>query len=44
MLRKLYLIALSSLLIISYGLGQAGMGSIQGSVIDGETKEPVMFV
>lgn len=44
MLRKLYLIALSSLLTISYIFGQAGMGSIQGSVLDGETKEPVPFV
>lgn len=44
MLRKLYLIALSSLLTISYSLGQAGMGTIQGSVIDGDSKEPVMFI
>lgn len=44
MIRKLYLFALSVLLTASYSLGQAGMGAIQGSVIDADTKETIPFV
>lgn len=44
MIRKLYLLLLSVVLSVGYGFGQAGMGSIQGSVIDKETKEPIPFV
>ncbi len=44
MIRKLYLLLLSVTLTVGYGFGQAGMGSIQGSVIDKDTKEPVAFV
>lgn len=35
---------LSALLLTSYGLGQAGLGSVQGSVIDKDTKDPIPFV
>lgn len=44
MIRKLYLLFLSALLTAGYGYGQAGLGSIQGSVIDKDTKEPIPFV
>jgi len=44
MIRKLYLLALSITLSVAYTFGQAGLGSIQGSVIDKDSKEPLAFV
>lgn len=43
MIRNFYLLFISLTLTVGYGLSQAGMGSIQGSVIDKESKEPVPF-
>src|SRR5690554_3773154 len=43
MIRKLYFVLLSITMSIGFGYGQAGSGSIKGSVIDGKTKEPVAF-
>ena len=44
MTRKLYLLALIVTLSIGCVFGQAGLGSIQGSVIDKDSKEPIAFV
>lgn len=44
MLRKLYFVLFSLLLSVGYSYGQAGNGSIKGSVIDGETDDPIPFV
>lgn len=44
MLRKLYFVLFSLLLSVGYSYGQAGNGSIKGSVIDGESEEPIPFV
>ena len=41
MLRKLNLLLLSVLMTVSYGFSQTGMGTIKGSVMDGQTKEPL---
>lgn len=43
MLRKLHLLIVSVLLSMSYSYSQSGLGSIRGSVIDGDTKEPIPF-
>ncbi|MEY3236567.1 MAG: hypothetical protein RI883_668 [Bacteroidota bacterium] len=43
MLRKLNLLLLGVLLTATYGLSQTGMGSINGTVKDGDTKQPVAF-
>lgn len=43
MLRKLNLILVSFLLTMSYGFSQTGLGTIKGTVTDGETGEPVPF-
>jgi outer membrane receptor protein involved in Fe transport len=43
MMRNVYLVVLSLILSIGYGFSQAGMGELKGSVIDGETKEPIPF-
>lgn len=43
MLRKLNLIFVSILLTAFYGYSQVGLGTIKGSVIDGDTKEPIPF-
>ena len=42
-MKNIYLVVLSLLLSVSYGLSQAGSGELKGSVIDGETKEPIPF-
>lgn len=44
MIRKLYFLFLSITLSVATAYGQAGSGSIRGSVLDGETKEPVPFI
>tara|TARA_B100000508_G_scaffold141095_1_gene146739 strand:+ start:11455 stop:15204 length:3750 start_codon:yes stop_codon:yes gene_type:complete len=44
MLRKLYFVLFSLLLSVGYTFGQAGNGSIKGSVIDGDSEEPIPFV
>jgi hypothetical protein len=43
MMRKLYSLIVIFSLSASYVLSQAGMGSIQGSVIDKDSKEPIAF-
>jgi hypothetical protein len=43
MLRKLNFLLVSFLLTMSYGFGQAGLGSIKGTVTDEQTKQPVPF-
>ncbi len=43
MLLKLNLIIVSVLLTFTYGFSQAGLGSIKGTVIDEDTKQPVPF-
>ena len=42
-MRKLYSLIVIFSLSVSYVLSQAGMGSIQGSVIDKDSKEPIVF-
>ena len=42
-MRNFYLLLLSLFLTTSYGLSQAGMGSIKGSVIDKDSREPIPF-
>ena len=42
-MRKIYLLFIALSLTVSYGLSQAGSGSIIGSVIDSETNEPIPF-
>lgn len=43
MLLKLNLIIVSVLLTLTYGFSQAGLGSIKGTVMDEETKQPIPF-
>lgn len=43
MIRKLYFLFVSVLLSVSFAFGQAGYGSIKGSVIDSKTQKPVPF-
>ncbi len=43
MLRKLNLLFLSVLLTAVYGYSQTGLGTIKGTVKDGDTKEPLAF-
>lgn len=43
MLRKLNLIVVSLLLTMSYGFSQTGLGTIRGTVTDGDSKKPVEF-
>lgn len=43
MLRKLNLIVVSLLLTVSYGFSQSGLGSIRGTVTDGNSEEPIAF-
>ncbi len=43
MLRKLNLLLLGVLFTVTYGFSQTGMGSIKGTVKDGDTKQPVAF-
>jgi hypothetical protein len=44
MLRNLYFVLFSLLLSVGYSYGQAGNGSIKGSVIDSGSDEPIPFV
>src|SRR5690554_3909932 len=44
MIRKLYFLFLSITLSVGTAFGQAGNGTIKGSVIDGDSKEPIPFV
>ncbi|HLV41674.1 MAG TPA: carboxypeptidase regulatory-like domain-containing protein [Brumimicrobium sp.] len=44
MIRKLYFLFLSITLSVGTAFGQAGNGTIKGSVIDGESSEPIPFV
>jgi len=41
--RNLYFLLVSILLSATYSLSQSGLGTIRGSVIDGDTKEPIPF-
>ncbi len=43
MIRKLYFVLLSLVLTAGYSFGQAGSGTIKGSVIDGDSNEPIPF-
>lgn len=43
MLRKLNLIVVSFLLTMSYGFSQTGLGTIRGTVTDGDSGEPIEF-
>ncbi len=43
MLRKLNLIVVSLLLTMSYGFSQSGLGTIRGTVKDGDSEEPIAF-
>lgn len=43
MLRKLNFLLLSILFTVSYGLAQTGLGTLKGSVADGDNKQPVAF-
>ena len=43
MLRKFYFFVLSLLFSVSYGSAQTGLGSIKGTVTDGDSKEPLAF-
>lgn len=43
MLRKLNLLLVSVLLTVSYGYTQSGLGSVKGTVKDGDTKQPIPF-
>lgn len=43
MLRNLHLLIVSVLLSMAYSFSQSGLGSIKGSVIDGDTKTPVPY-
>ena len=44
MIRKFYFLFLTILLSVGTVFGQAGSGSIKGSVLDSESKEPIPFV
>jgi len=43
MLRKLNLLLVSVFLTVAYGYAQTGLGSIKGTVTDGDTKQPIPF-
>ncbi|MCE2713472.1 MAG: carboxypeptidase regulatory-like domain-containing protein [Cryomorphaceae bacterium] len=43
MLRKLNFLLVSLLLTASYGFSQTGLGTIKGTVTDGDTKQPIAF-
>src|SRR6218665_357016 len=43
MLRKLNLLLASFLFTIAYSYGQTGLGTIRGSIVDKETKEPIPY-
>lgn len=43
MLKNLHLVILSVLLSVAYSFSQSGLGTIRGSVIDGETRGPIGF-
>ncbi|HLU86722.1 MAG TPA: carboxypeptidase regulatory-like domain-containing protein, partial [Taishania sp.] len=43
MLKNLHLLILSVLLSATYSFSQSGLGTIRGSVIDGDTKQPVPY-
>lgn len=43
MLRSLHLLLVSFLFTATYSFSQSGLGTIRGSVVDGETGEPVPF-
>jgi len=43
MLRKLNLLLASFLFTIAYSYGQTGLGTIKGSIVDKETKEPIPY-
>jgi len=43
MLLRLNLFLVSFLLTLTYGFSQSGLGTIKGTVSDGETKEPIPF-
>jgi hypothetical protein len=43
MLRKLNFLLVSVFLTVAYGYAQTGLGSIKGTVTDGDTKQPVPF-
>lgn len=43
MLRKLNLLLVSVLLTVAYGHAQSGLGSLKGTVKDGDTKQPIPF-
>ena len=43
MLRKFNFLLVSVFLTVAYGYAQTGLGSIKGTVTDGDTKQPVPF-
>ncbi len=43
MLRKLNLLLIGVLFTVTYGFSQTGMGSIKGTIKDGDTKQPIAF-
>jgi hypothetical protein len=43
MIQKITFLILSVLLTTAYGFGQGGLGTIKGTVTDGESKEPIPF-
>lgn len=43
MLRNLHLLIVSVLLSAAYSFSQSGLGTIRGSVVDGDTREPIAF-
>ena len=43
MLRNLHLLIVSVLLSVTYSFSQSGLGTIKGSVIDGDTRVPVAY-
>lgn len=43
MLKNLHLLIVSVLFTAAYSFSQSGLGTIRGSVIDGDTKEPVAY-
>ena len=43
MLRKLNLLFVCICLTVSYGFSQSGLGTVKGTVMDGDTKQPLEF-
>ena len=41
MVRKITLLLLSVLVLTSYGFSQGGLGTLKGTVVDSESKEPI---